>query len=260
MLGRLHACLRVCATSETTRSAPRLTAAAAWAARVVAHPPLRRHIQYNAALTSLPAGLFASGFSVGENLCVGGGARGGWVGSRGGRRGVGSVVGRVACVFACAGGRGLAGRMHVVRAWRAAPPRCGWIGRAPRRGRGVGCARGCSSASAQVHFLERRADEPPCRAVPLGILGAFCVRGRRCARADGWRSAGVVWAWGRLSGVWLMCACVCGLAGPACGMRVASSAAAVRTDRPRSAPRPQRGLCAWLLIRLCAGSLVSTPR
>ena len=34
--------------------------------------------------------------AVGSSLCVGGGgARGGWVGARGGCRGVGSVVGRV---------------------------------------------------------------------------------------------------------------------------------------------------------------------
>ena len=51
-------------------------AAAAWAARVAAHPPLPRYIDNNAALTSLPAGLFASGFVVGEHLYVGGGARG----------------------------------------------------------------------------------------------------------------------------------------------------------------------------------------
>ena len=102
------------------------------------------------------------------------------------------VVGRVdECVFACVGGRGLAGRMHVARAWRAAPPRCGWIGRAPRRGRGVGCARACSSASAQVHWKQRRADEPPCRAVPLGLhAGKHAVRGRRRARSVGWGGRG----------------------------------------------------------------------
>ena len=50
-------------------------AAAAWAARVVAHPPLRRFIQWNDALTSLPAGLFHSSFTVGGHMCVGGDAR-----------------------------------------------------------------------------------------------------------------------------------------------------------------------------------------
>ena len=39
-------------------------AAAAWAARVVAHPPLRRIIRNNDALASLPAGLFGAGFQA----------------------------------------------------------------------------------------------------------------------------------------------------------------------------------------------------
>ena len=42
-------------------------AAAAWAARVVAHPPLRRYIDSNGALTSLPAGLFGTGFDPIQN-------------------------------------------------------------------------------------------------------------------------------------------------------------------------------------------------
>ena len=79
VLGRcLGACMRVCVCARRRKqhAPPRLTAATAWAARVVAHPPLRRYIQLNGALTSLPAGLFASGFSVGGHLYVGGGACG----------------------------------------------------------------------------------------------------------------------------------------------------------------------------------------